>query len=231
MYEITILKTAHINCANNIILKDGDRNTATMIGCHCFLLQNGNEKYLVDTGIEDIDTANKTKSSIDDWARFEDEYTVTDNLKLLGISPEEIDKVFLTHSHYDHISGVIHFENAQVYMTETEYDFLCSESNRLQEHLADVKYFLLHNKPILVENTYTVGDIILRKQGGHTSGSMSIECDGNLFVGDGVFTHENIERKIPAGYTANREESDMLLKILLNYKGKIITSHDFAEVV
>lgn len=34
---------------------------------------------------------------------------VTHNLKLLGINPEDIDLIFLTHGHYDHTGGILSF--------------------------------------------------------------------------------------------------------------------------
>ena len=75
-----------------------------------------------------------------------------------------------------------------------------------------------------------VDGIKLKLRGGHTKGSMSLETGKNLFVGDTIFTHENLIRKIPAGYTADRDVSDRLLCEYLKYNGRIITSHDINEV-
>ena len=119
MYNIKLLKTAHIECANSVIYKNGLFEEVTKIGCHAFLLNKGEEYYLIDTGIEDIDVANKTKSSVDDWARYDDEHAIKENLDLIGVDCDKITKVFITHAHYDHISGAKYFKNAVFYMTKT----------------------------------------------------------------------------------------------------------------
>jgi len=55
------------------------------------------------------------------------------NLKNLRISPEEISEIVFTHAHPDHIGGVIDkngllvFENANFYISETEYNFWMSD--------------------------------------------------------------------------------------------------------
>lgn len=231
MYNITILKTAQIECANSVLYKGGDFNTVTTIGCHCFLLQNGDEYYLVDTGIEDIDTVNKTKSSVDDWKRGEGEFSVKENLDLLGVDCDKISKVFITHAHYDHISGAVHFKNAKFYMTKTEYDLLYSEDNKFKEFLADVKAFLTNDNVVLFDDELDVDGIKLKRRGAHTDGSMSIEVENIMFVGDTVYLQDNLEKKIPTGFVIDRESADALFAEYLEYKGKIVTSHDINEVI
>lgn len=231
MYNIKLLKTAHIECANSVIYKNGIFEEVTKIGCHAFLLNKGDEYYLIDTGIEDIDIANKTKSSVDDWARYDDEHSIKENLDLIGVDCDKITKVFITHAHYDHISGAKYFNNATFYMTKTEYDLFYSEENHLKEFLAESKEFLKDKKVVTFDDELMVGDIKLKKRGGHTNGSMSVEIGDTLFVGDTVFVHDNLNKKIPAGFTVNREVSDKLLEEYLEYKGKIVTSHDFNEVI
>lgn len=232
MYKITVLNTAHIDCADNVVYKGGKSDSATTIGCHAFLLEDGGKKYLIDTGIEDIDIANTTKTSKSDWTRSENEMTVCGHLKNLGISCDEITKIFVTHMHYDHISAAKHFKNAKFYMTKTEYENFMSDETSVQARvLTDVKKFVTPGKVVLVDDEMTVdGGIKLKKKGGHTKGSMSLEIGKTMFVGDTIFVHENLSRKIPAGYTADRNVSDALLDEYLKYDGKIITSHDINEV-
>lgn len=231
MFKITLLKTAHIACANSVIYKGGNFDDTTVIGCHSFLLEHNNKYILIDTGIEDIDVVNKTKSSTADWSRGDDECKVVDGLKKIGVNPDDISAVLLTHAHYDHISGIVHFKNADVYMTKTEYDELYSDDNRLKEYLAEAKEFLKDKNVVTFSRELKFDDMLLKIRGGHTKGSMSVEIPGVLFVGDTIFVHDNIKKQIPAGYTADREVSDKLLNEYLNYNGKIVTSHDYNENV
>ena len=64
MYNITVLKTAHIKCADSVLYRNGSNESTTVIGCHAFLLEKNKKYFLIDTGIENIDIVNKTKSSI-----------------------------------------------------------------------------------------------------------------------------------------------------------------------
>lgn len=231
VYDIKLLKTAHIECFDSVLYKNGQSEKATTIGCHCFLLQNNNTYYLIDTGIDDVDIANKTKSSTDDWKCGVDECNVKENLEKLGVSCDKITKVFLTHSHYDHISGVKYFENAEFYMTSAEYELLYSEENHLKEYLKEAKEFLKNKKIVLFDNEYEVDGIKLKLRGGHTKGSMTVETGNILFSGDTIFVQNNLREKIPSGFTQDREASDSILLDYLSYNGKIITSHDYNEVV
>ena len=173
----------------------------------------------------------KTKSSIDDWARSEKEFSIKENLERLNISCNSIEKVFLTHAHYDHISGIIHFPNAQVYMTSLEYESLYDEKNKHKECLEEVKKILRNRDVILFDEEIIVDDIKLKRRGGHTPGSMSIELDKFLFSGDALFVQDNVKYNIPVGFTQNKEVSDKLLEEYRNFSGKVITSHDIGEVV
>ena len=231
MYNIKILKTAHIDCTDSVIYKNGDSGSVTTIGCHCFLLYDNDKYYLIDTGIEDIDVVNRTKSSKADWTRSGDEHTVKEQLGLLGIDCNKITKVFITHAHYDHISGIKHFKNAVFYMTKTEYEELYSESNKQKDVLGEVKEFLSASDTKVFDDELVTDGIKLKLRGGHTKGSMSVETDNILFTGDTIFVQDNIRKKIPAGFTEEREVSDRLLDEYLVYPGKIVTSHDINEVI
>ena len=231
MYKITLLKTSHIDCAESVLYSGGDPNTATTIGCHAFLLQKDDKYYLIDTGIESVDEANKTKSSKADWARFEDEYSIKENLDRLGVDCDKITKVFITHSHYDHISGVFHFKNADFYMTKEEYDLFLNDTSIHRIVNEPVYEFLKDKNIILVDKEMQVDDITLKHRGGHTKGSMSVELGNMLFVGDTVFNHKNIENRVTPGFTQFPQRSQELVNEYADYPGKIVTSHDFKEEI
>ena len=64
-----------------------------------------------------------------------------DNMLSLGVSPEKIDMILLTHMHGDHIGGLLQseqiaFPNAELYLPQPEYDYWMSDDamNRLPEN-------------------------------------------------------------------------------------------------
>ena len=116
-------------------------------------------------------------------------------------------------------------------MTKKEYEALYSPDNKLKKYLDGVKKFLKDKNVITFENELQVEDITLKLCGGHTDGSMNVFVDNYLFTGDNVFVHDNLKKGIPTGYTGDRKTTDKLFEDYLKFDGKIITSHDFLEVI
>ena len=104
----------------------------------------------------------------------------------LGINPNEISGLFLTHSDFDHANGLPVFQNAQIYLSSQEEPLITRKVSRkygiFYNRNIDRAYKLLHD-----QDEITIGKIRIRaiEAPGHTPGSMVylIE-DGNLFVGD-----------------------------------------------
>ncbi len=84
-----------------------------------FLLRNGKETVLVDTGMQasyfdmmaigDVNPAGSTE-------------ILLNSLKEEGVTPDDIDTVIYTHLHYDHVGNADLFPNAVTYVQKVEYD-------------------------------------------------------------------------------------------------------------
>jgi len=107
-------------------------------------------------------------------------------LSVLGIDPNDISGLFLTHSDFDHAGGLSIFSNAKIWLS-------CDEEQMITRKTAR-KYRLIYNAEInrayslLKDNDeIIVGSIRIRaiETPGHTPGSMSYLIDNTvLFVGD-----------------------------------------------
>ncbi len=77
--------------------------------CGCFVIRTGERTILVDTGLGPKGL----------WDGGEREGGLPDSLGALGVSPDEVDVVFLTHLHIDHVGwntdaeGVVAFPRAR----------------------------------------------------------------------------------------------------------------------
>jgi glyoxylase-like metal-dependent hydrolase (beta-lactamase superfamily II) len=117
-----------------------------------------------------------------------------DNLKKIGLSAEDIDVILITHSHGDHIGGLVKnaspaFPNAKVYIAEAEYDWSAQVRQSLSGYSGRVNFFT----PGSLE---TSGDELLSgvrtiAAYGHTPGHtlFLIESSGERLLVWGDLTH------------------------------------------
>jgi glyoxylase-like metal-dependent hydrolase (beta-lactamase superfamily II) len=117
------------------------------------------------------------------------------NLRSAGIQPEEIDTVFITHAHPDHIGGTLddqgkpNYPNTRYYMSKDEWDFWFSEEafKKVTEHLAQILHPEIFMKiargqlgPIkdsiefLTEESEILPGIFVHMAPGHTPGHMVV---------------------------------------------------------
>jgi glyoxylase-like metal-dependent hydrolase (beta-lactamase superfamily II) len=84
---------------------------------NALVINSGDRLVLFDTGMSSVKRPNTQTGRL------------LTSLKQAGIDPKDIDAVVLTHPHIDHSGGMVaddgsrNFPNAQVYMTEVDFDF------------------------------------------------------------------------------------------------------------
>jgi len=126
-----------------------DRNGVPM--GNFFLKQNGEKYIAIDAGSDNIQTENE--------------------LLKLGVSAGDVEAVFVTHSHWDHIGSLDLFHNATIYTGNTEGSDFPGVPHKI---MTDGEIIELCD--ISVECFYTPG---------HTIDSVCYLIDGKyLFVGD-----------------------------------------------
>ena len=154
-----------------------------------FLLECEGKKALFDAGFFGKD--NKEHKGI------------LDRLSELRISPDEIDYIFITHFHLDHIGGLIDekdniiYKNAQLYVSKEEYDGwinkMPAEKNAIQ-----VKIMKIYEKQVIqfdFNDKLPLG-IIPIKSFGHTPGHTCYRKDDLLVIGDLIHA-QKIQIKYP----------------------------------
>lgn len=151
-------------------------------------ITNGEKNILIDTGSGVMLSPSTGK--------------LIENLRNLGISPQEITDIVFTHAHPDHIGGVIDkegmlvFQNAQYYISETEYNFWMAEepdfSKGTKNQFSDfeIQFARDHFKPIepklnfYADEAELFGFLKLEHAPGHTPGHtiITISSEGEELV-------------------------------------------------
>ena len=92
--------------------------------------ENG-KKILVDTGVDEEDPAKKEL-----WDTLVTEFNGTISaLRMVNLTPEDIDAVIITHAHIDHIGALMRFAHADIYMQREEFEAwerMAADPNYLQ---------------------------------------------------------------------------------------------------
>ena len=175
--DITRVVYGYTTLPEELIIPGGCADTAVPIDLAFFLLRTGGHTVLVDAGC-------------DDMAGFvlRDFIGPVEALRRLGVAPEDVTDVIITHAHEDHMAGVCHFPGAHVYVQRQEYE-------RGRRYLAQGQTVTCFDD----ELTPFPGVRIV-KIGGHSIGSCVVELEGRtVLCGDEVYSRRNLTELIPPG--------------------------------
>lgn len=166
---------------------------------YCFLVDTGDYKVLVDTGLCEEERATKFHHKCEKRGCLE----VHHHLKReLGIQPSEIDIVLFTHLHWDHVQNMKEFPNAR---------FICPEIEIKWAYNPLPLYYRTYESPVLgIEPAYygcsfelvhgeteIVPGISVFDTPGHSPGHMSVTVATSagdiVLAGDAIFQARNME--------------------------------------
>lgn len=133
-----------------------------------------------------------------------------DALRRLGVDPDRVEHLILSHLHYDHAGGVDQFPNAAVHLQASELAFWTGKYARRGEFLRTIEVddilrivrMNLEGRVDLVEGDKEIVDgIRVHHAGGHTPGSqfVSVRTASGIVVLAGDTSHffENVEGDKP----------------------------------
>jgi len=173
-----------------------DENNMVELACRALLIDDGQNRILVDTGLGD-------KMNFEEMKHYaaDSRFSLINSLKSAGYKPEDISHVINTHYHFDHCGGntcfdnngntVPAFKNAQYYISKKQFHS-ASEPNRREKPSFLTENFLPvqeAGKLTLLEQENSITDnVSVRFFDGHTAGLMAVSVNYHgkklIFTGD-----------------------------------------------
>ena len=184
-----------------------DSATGTFhLACHSLLLRFGERVVLVDTCVG----CGKPRAARATWNMREHSQYLA-GLAAVGVSPEQVDTVFCTHLHVDHVGWntqlldgrwVPTFPNARYLFGRAEFAHWEARANAPDASPVNHGSFVDSVLPVVeaglvefVDDGYEVADgITLGMLAGHTPGQMGLFTRDAVFCGDAIHSPAQIAR-------------------------------------
>ena len=204
-----------------------------------FAVMSKSEIVIVDTGPGEPD---EVKSAFGRAVVRKDGESPLGALKRLGVSPESVKHVIVTHLHWDHSGGLYLFPNAAIYVQKRELQCaicpppLQGEIYELASHSKTLPRWLksLRSMTAIDGDKTLLPGVDLVTLPGHTPGMMGVAINTAvgkyLIASDAVPTRANLKENIPPGWFQNLEDvyrSYDRIRSLVDEE-RVLMGHDMA---
>jgi glyoxylase-like metal-dependent hydrolase (beta-lactamase superfamily II) len=231
-YDVHALRYASRTCRKAEMFHRYEAEETLGLDYYFWLVRNESRTVLVDCGFDRERAAAKN--------RFHD----TDPLELLdrmGVRPEDVDRVVITHMHYDHVGNVASFPHATFSMAREEYDFWCGRDGGSTTGLVDPVEVEIVRKLAYDERLHLVDGaeelfpgLSVTRLGGHTPGQLMVQVasgDGEVVLAsDAAHYYEELERDRPFSLFTSLPDMFRGYEILRNLgtrpRTRVIAGHD-----
>ena len=200
-----------------------------------YLVQHGEQWLVWDTGNGDR-LAELPEGEEKFGGRFTQPTTLRSQLAQLGLEPDDIDYVALSHLHQDHTGNIGLFPHSTFLIFAEEMEYAFGDPTPFGVELAPIAPLREARVEELVLDRDVFGDGTVRvlRAPGHTPGSAMLLVDlpatGPVLIsGDLFHTRENYEKTLVPVVNTSRAEtlasSDRFARIVANTGARVIIQH------
>ena len=175
----------------------------------CYLIRNGDRYLLWDTGLPADLIGQDLESGTD---RMSLDRRVADQLAQLGVRPEQVNFVGISHYHYDHTGQARDFPGATLLVDRRDWEVV----NGREDLSGNFAPWIGGGSTVQTVNydhdVFGDGSVVMLKTPGHTPGhrSLLVRLEGRgpiLLSGDAVHFRENWTRSGVPSFNTSRAES------------------------
>jgi N-acyl homoserine lactone hydrolase len=197
----------------------------------CYLVQHGDDYLLWDTG--HAMTAPNVAPKV----------SIVDQLGKLGLKPEQIKYVGISHYHADHTGQVASFPSATLLIGSREWDAITAPKPAEGVNYKPFEHWAKGEGKVetlaIDKDVFGDGSVIVLRTPGHTPGHQSLlvklpQTGAVIIVGDAVHFRENWDSDGVPVFNYDRAQTvasiERLKKIAANLKAKVIIQHDLRDI-
>ena len=216
--------------------------------CHCMLIETKDRLVLVDTGLGRRDLENPKRLGLMGSFGIERDQKLTayEQIKSLGLSPDDVTDLIPTHLDFDHAGGVEDFPQARVHISTDEYqacygatDFKLKFRYKSIHYSHEVKWRLYEEKPNSEWKGFARAqplkdlpeEISAVRLPGHSPGHFGVvveTSDGPLLHAGDAYYNRNELKKLPTqiGLTIFQKLAHFDYKVAMQTQAKLSALED-----
>ncbi len=206
-------------------------NLKTQFVFSCYLIKHGDQYMLWDTGHSM--TAPNVAPKV----------SVVDQLAQLGVKPEQINFIGISHYHADHTGQIASFPQSMVLIGKGDWDAITNPKPAAGVNAPAFAHWISGGgkvEPLLNDkDVFGDGSVIILNTPGHTPGHHSVlvklkEKGNVLITGDLVHFHENYDTNGVPWFNVSRADTlasiDRFKKLAAAFKATVIIQHDARDM-
>jgi len=212
----------------------------------CWLIKHRTDWLLWDTGVPEAALDDpRGWSTLPSLIVYHLDKSLLEQLAEIGLTPGDIGRVAISHTHGDHIGNVGLFPNSTMVMQRAEYTWIHSADGpnaNVNQLMALARNLLGRPKKLqLIDGDTDVfgdGSVVLVATPGHTPGhqSLLIHLRNSGFImlsGDVAHSAENFAKDIVPSLNTNKVESvasmEKVRQLVKVYNAKLFINHDKSQ--
>ena len=231
------LKRMYVLDCGRLIAKDQSRWTPGVnagqpreLSNNCYLIQHARGALLWETGVPDSVVGQKDGVTSPNgavvWFR---EKTLQSQLASLGVKPNDITYIAMSHTHGDHVGNAKAFAKSKILMQKLEYDFAMDATPK--PFADDQQVEALSGD----RDVFGDGSVTIISTPGHTPGHQSLlvklpKTGALILTGDLVHFQYMWDNKVVPAFNFNKEQSlasiERVARLAAEHKAQLWIGHD-----